>query len=117
MNQHGLGADRLFPLQRTRRLDRFPQMTGTAFRLRVVRQVMWRAHLGRDRARHFVVAPREHCDQAFDQRDPPVERHGAVRSERRTRRFDRAIDIVGTAQSERGDTFLGRRIDRFDRCR
>jgi hypothetical protein len=49
-------------------------MAGTAFSLGIEGQIIGRAHLGRNRRDHFIIAALEHRDQSFDQPDPRFKR-------------------------------------------
>ena len=86
MDQRTIAADPAGPRHFARGLDRFLQVPRPAFGLRVVRQVIRRAHFGRDCRDHFVIAPLEYRDQFFDKRNPVIKRQCRIAVERRTRR-------------------------------
>ena len=117
MRNNAIRADIIFPRHFAHGFNRRFQMAGAAFRLRIIRQVIRRAHLGRYGSDHFVIASLKNADQLFHQRNPVLQRGRGIAIKCRPRRTDRSISIVGPAHRNNGADVFCSRIYRIHRCR
>ena len=116
VHQPAAGTNRSFPCHRARGLDRFLQMAGTTFGLRIEGEIIGRTHFSRDGVDHLIIAPLKDRDQLFGERYPVVERHGGIAIKRASGGGNRQINIVRTAQRDGRCNLFCRRIDRIKCC-
>ena len=116
MHNNAILADIIFPRHFAYGLHRRAQMPGATFGLRIVGQVIRRAHLGRNSGHHLIITPFKDGNQLFNQRDPMLKRSRRIGVKSSARCCHGQIDIVTPANSDDGADFLSRRIYGIHSC-